>query len=326
MSFIVQITAESGQDMSKMENTNGIVFKIQKYAIHDGPGIRTVVFLKGCPLHCIWCCNPESWNPHREIAHLEQLCMKFGDCLRACMPRAITVNESGKKVVDKTRCTLCGLCVDKCVTNAMQCIGTRMTVEDVIRAVDQDGAFYTESGGGVTLSGGEPTLQFEFSKELLRKFQSKGMHTAIETCGYTKWSNLNELAHFTDLLLYDVKVVDRKKHISFTGVPNDTILSNLEKLTRSGKSVVIRYPLVHPLNDSDVEIDELTRLILKLNSKNRTIREAHIMPYHRLGAYKYSLLGIAPRFDSLKTPSQDEILRIRDRIQRASDIRVKVGG
>jgi pyruvate formate lyase activating enzyme len=309
-----------------VKNISGIVFKIQKYAIHDGPGIRTLVFLKGCPLRCLWCCNPESWNPDPEIVFVSQKCIHCENCLKVCPTKAIKADEQGNKTIDKNKCTLCSQCLYACAAKALELFGTRMTVYEVVKVVEQDRPFYVTSNGGVTLSGGEPMLQFEFSKELLKEFKSRSIHTAIETSGYAKWSIIEDFSKFVDLFLYDIKVVDRTKHLSFTGVPNDIILKNLERLVELRKNVIIRYPLIPEHNDSDEDIDALIRLILNLNSKNNLINEAHILPYHRYGVYKYKLMSTNYKLESLRPPTEDKVRGVREKILKELGIKVKIGG
>jgi pyruvate formate lyase activating enzyme len=308
-----------------VKKVSGIILKIQKYAIHDGPGIRTLVFLKGCPLRCLWCCNPESWELSPEIIFIKQRCIYCGNCVKICYNKAIEVNENNK-TIDEGRCTLCGRCLEICVARAIELLGKRMSVEEVMNVIEEDKIFYAVSGGGVTLSGGEPAFQFDFSMELLKECRKRGVHTAIETSGYTKWAVLKKLGEFVDLFLYDIKVIDRKKHIAFTGVPNDIILRNLERLVESGKSTIIRYPLIPEHNDSNEDIDALTNLAFNLNSKNNIINEVHIMPYHRYGAYKYNLLRINYKLKNLRSPAQDEVNRVKEKILKELNIEVKIGG
>jgi pyruvate formate lyase activating enzyme len=196
-----------------------------------------------------------------------------------------------------------------------------MTVHEVLNAVGQDRAFYETTGGGVTLSGGEPTLQFDFCRELLRQLKKEGIHTAVETSGYAEWRIIHELAELTDLFLYDIKSVDRKKHLAFTGVPNDVILMNLQRLIQLGKNLVIRYPLIPAHNDSDEEICALTDVAVK-----NGVEEIHIMPYHRFGVYKYQLLGIKPSPDGIRRPTRDDIERVSRKILERSNVQVRING
>lgn len=263
----------------------GVIFKIQKYSIHDGPGIRTVVFLKGCPLRCIWCCNPESWNPHPEIMR-----------------------------------------VPTSLSKARELVGKYMKVQDVMKLLEQDEPFYKVSGGGITLSGGEPTVQPEFSNELLKECKKRGLHTAVETSGFCEWKKLSELGEFVDLFLYDIKVLNGEKHSLFTGVPNDLILKNLKKLAKLRKNIVIRYPLIPEHNDGNEDIDALIDLVVELNSKDDIIDEIDLLPYHRYGFYKYELLGIDYKLKSLAVPTKDKVNEIKKKLSEALCIKIKVCG
>jgi pyruvate formate lyase activating enzyme len=307
-------------------NDFGVVTKIQKYAIHDGPGIRTLVFLKGCPLRCLWCCNPESWNPNPEITFNKQKCVDCRTCLKVCPTKSIKVDAKGNKIVEKKNCNLCIRCVAICKRKAIELVGRYMTVQNVVEIVEKDMHFYTASGGGITLSGGEPTFQYEFSKKLLQECKKRGINTAIETNGHCEEKRLIGLSEFTDLFLYDIKVLEGNKHLKLIGVRNDIILKNLSALAKLGKKIIIRYPLIPKNNDKDEDISALADLVLDLHSEYGVIEELAILPYHRYGTYKYALLGIDYRLRKLKPHTDCQISGFKEKLSGLLDTKVKIGG
>jgi pyruvate formate lyase activating enzyme len=263
----------------------GIVFDIRRYTLHDGPGIRTTVFLKGCALSCLWCHNPESQSSGPELILRESRCIRCGACVEACERGAITWTESGPST-DRSKCRACGTCATVCFAEARELAGRTMTVEQVMAEVERDVPFYEESSGGLTLSGGEPLLQPYFTAALLRAAKERGLHTALDTCGHASWKSLERLRHHVDLFLYDLKLMDDMRHQLFTGVSNRRILANLRALVERGHRVVLRVPVIPGINDDD----ENLRAVGVFAASLPGLAGVDLLPYHRTGVDKYARL------------------------------------
>jgi len=269
--------------------TEGVIFDIQRYSIHDGPGIRTVVFLKGCPLRCQWCSNPEGRNPVPELEFFGSRCERCGRCVEVCPREAVNrvLDCAPAEKLDRRACDLCGLCVEACPSSALILSGRRVTVEEVMVEVKKDLAFYRRSGGGVTLSGGDPLAQPSFARALLERCGEANIHTAIETCGHAPEQVFRQVVEPSDLVLYDLKHMDPVEHQRLTGASNTVVLRNLRVLVGMGKTIVARLPLIPGRNDGEANLREIGALLSGLG-----IREVHLMLFHQLGKDKYQRLGI----------------------------------
>jgi len=266
----------------------GRIFNIQRFCIHDGPGIRTTVFFKDCPLSCIWCHNPESITPEPQICFVPERCIGCSACVQACEHGAHRI-EQGRHIFDRGRCRVCGACVSKCVTGALESVGREATVEEVLATVLRDVPFYETSGGGMTLSGGEPLSQIDFAESLLKAAHDRGLHTVVDTCGHVPFESFARAVPHTDLFLYDIKDTDTEKHRVFTGVTNELIPENLKKLHDLDAEIVLRLPVVPGCNDRE---DYLHAVIAMLRELPR-IKGVSMIPYHSLGAGKRQRLGMA---------------------------------
>jgi len=309
-----------GMDTVKEDSTKvaaeirGRVFNIQRYSLHDGPGIRTVVFLKGCPLRCVWCCNPESIEREPHITFSEQKCIGDGRCVEVCPTGART--SEGYRV---ERCTFCGRCVEVCPTGALEFMGREMSIEEVVREVEKDRLFYESSGGGVTLSGGEVLAQKRFSVQLLKEFRHRMLHTAIETSGFAPWEQVREVAEACDLVLYDLKHMDPDMHTRYTGVSNELILENAKKLAQIKEELIFRVPLIGGVNTDSENIRALADFV-----KRTGVEEVHLLPYHRLGESKYTKLGREYSCEAF-TPEKETVDEIK-RTFESYDLKVMIGG
>ncbi len=285
----------------------GLIFDIIRYAIHDGPGIRATVFFKGCPLRCQWCHNPEGQESKPEIIIKEERCAAECDrCLSICPQGAIS--KKGRSIiVDRTKCDSCGKCKDVCVYETLDIIGREMTVQDVLKEVEKDRVFFDESGGGVTFSGGEPLMQPDFLQALLKEFKNSGIQTTVETSGYTSSEILDSISENVDLFLYDLKIIDPKKHKDYAGVSNEIILENLRRLSKKGKKIIIRIPVIPGVNDDREDIKRIADYLRSL----KTIKQINLLPFHRGGVQKYKRLGKKNLTESLQPPSSDKINEIK---------------
>jgi len=266
----------------------GLVFDIQKFSIHDGPGIRTTVFLKGCPLHCLWCPNPESVSPDPELSFIPGRCIKCGHCFQHC-PEAAHQVEEGVHRVNRELCTVCGTCAEGCHAQGLEVIGRKMTVDEVIAEVLKDKAYFENSGGGMTLSGGEPLMQADFCEALLRRARRQELHTCIETSGFANYARIEQLRPLTDLFLFDLKETDPERHKQVTGVPLEPILKNLRRLHDTGASILLRLPTIPGLNDRLKHFQSVAQLSRELPG----LRGVQLMPYHRMGDSKLERIGHA---------------------------------
>jgi pyruvate formate lyase activating enzyme len=320
MRLFPELNMAGDSDQSE-DALSGWIFNIQRYSVHDGPGIRTTVFLKGCPLRCLWCDNPESQLIEPQFVFWDDRCIHCGDCLAICPRSALTGEAYGRKRVDLEQCNLCGLCVDGCYAGALEQVGKLTATDEVLALVEADRPFYDESGGGMTLSGGEPLEQPQFAYELLKGARERHIRTAIETSGYASWRVWESLLPYLDLILYDLKEVDFARHSVFTGVPNELILDNLRWLARTGKPVVVRRPVIRGYNDNPESIHALGRFVQGL----KTVREIDLLPYHRLGQGKYQRLDLDYALGDQPTMKNEEVNAYRD-ILLSYGMNVKIGG
>jgi pyruvate formate lyase activating enzyme len=296
-----------------MKNS-GIVFNIQKYSVHDGPGIRTVVFLKGCPLRCRWCSNPESHKPQPQLVYNPNKCLTLEHCVRClevCTAGAIKSGKDQRIEIDREVCTECLLCTRACPSLALNVYGESMTVAQVIDKVEEDSAFYSRSGGGLTIGGGEPMHQAEFAVSLLKEAKRRRVNTAMESCGFCRWEDLQDACRFLDTLLYDVKSMDPDKHRLFTGVSNELILENLRKVREAFPElpVWIRTPVVPGFNDS---VEDIRPILEHVQRMPNTWFEA--LDYHRMGKPKYEYLGLEFPMGDQKL-DEEKVRQIRQMIR-----------
>ena len=299
----------------------GIIFDIKRYAIHDGPGIRTTVFLKGCSLRCQWCHNPEGIESKPEIVLRSTRCAEeCSECISVCPQGAIS--KDGNIIeIEQDKCDLCRKCEDVCVYDALEIVGAEVTVEEAVSEIERDRIFFDESGGGITFSGGEPLMQVDFLEDLLREIKKKNIHVTLDTSGYVSFEDLERISHKVDLFLYDIKIMDKEKHEKYTGVSNKLILENLRKLSEREMPVAVRIPLVSGINDDDQNIQMLAEYLRAL----KNIKQISLLAYHRGGCEKYKRLRKEKFAKTFNSPSDERIEEIR-KILTDSGFSVKKGG
>ena len=268
------------------------IFNKQKYNMYDGPGVRTLVFFKGCPLRCKWCSNPEGLERKYQIMFKPTTCVSCGSCVPVCPQKIHSISSSGEHIIDRSiDCIGCGQCVEACIPDALKVSGEQVPISELLEYVEQDRAFYDQSGGGVTLGGGEVTAQPEAAINLLQACKQEGLHTAIETCGYTKKETILLFAEYVDLFLFDLKHIDSDRHFELTGVRNEMILENLEELIMKRNHVKVRMPMLKGINDSEAEIRGVIEF-LKPFREFKNFEGIDLLPYHKLGVNKYVQLGM----------------------------------
>jgi len=283
----------------------GTVFDIKRFATGDGPGIRGLVFLKGCPLQCLWCANPESHDRAPEIMYHRVRCVGCGQCIGACPAAAIRFDETYGLVTDREACERCGRCVASCVHGAREMVGEDVSVDEVMRVVRRDRRHYDHSGGGITLTGGEPLLQADFARELLKACRIGGIHTAIETCGAAPWESVASMLPVLNLLFYDLKHINPERHRELTGQGNKLILSNLARAARAFHhgEIIVRIPYIPGCNDEEPGLKAIFKFVRPLPN----VSGIEIMPYHRFGAVKYAGLGRDYRLRDLEPVHKHEL-------------------
>jgi len=290
----------------------GLVFNIQKYSLHDGPGIRTTVFLKGCPLRCWWCHNPEGMSPDPEILVAEGRCTACGQCREACPQGGAGPGDRDLAAqAALLTCVRCGACVDACPTQARQLLGRLMTVGEVVTEIEKDQIFYDDSQGGVTFSGGEPFAQTPFLLELLQACRQREINTVVDTTGFVGQDALLAAAHWTDLFLYDIKILDDARHRQYTGVSNVSILENLKLLGRAHGNIWVRVPIVPGLNDAQGDLEATVRFAASVPG----VQQVNLLTYHHTGAYKFSRLGKPYLAESVRPPAPEFFSQAAARLQ-----------
>lgn len=288
------------------------IFEIKRFAVHDGDGIRTTVFFKGCPLRCRWCHNPEGISPKPELAFYEHKCIGCGECLSVC-PEGAHKIKNGTHTLDRSLCVSCGKCAENCIGEALTVYGKRVTVDELVPILLEDRDFYENSGGGITLSGGECLMNADFCRELLRRLKDEGINTAIDTCGFASKESLDKVIAFTDIFLYDIKAYKNSVHNFCTSHENGIILENLKYLASQGKNMEIRIPYVPEYNDGEIED------IAKFISTFKNISQIRILPYHSYASSKYAALGLENTLPE-RMPEENEILQAKALMNKITGI------
>lgn len=300
------------------KENSGIVFNTMRFSVHDGPGIRTTVFLKGCPLRCAWCHNPESQDFRPRLMLFAERCRLCGDCVEACPRHAIGDPAQGLKI--PAECDACGSCAEACVAGARELAGHRTTVAELIGELERDVVFFDESHGGVTLSGGEPLAQPVFAQGLLAACRERGIHAALDTCGYAAPEVFARVSALANLVLFDLKAMDSETHIRYAGVTNQLIHENLRALAQTGRPVIVRFPLVPGVNDSSEELAALSGFV-----RSCGLSRLDVLPYHRIGTDKYARLGGNHSAGVFDAPAPERIDKVAGAF-RSAGLNVRIGG
>ena len=299
-------------------DVKGLVFDIKRFAIHDGPGIRTTVFLKGCPLSCLWCHNPESQDKKKEIFFMPEKCIGCGYCVQVCPKNCHTIKNNVHTYL-RHECERCGKCAEQCYAHALEEVGRKMSVDEVMREVLKDRAFYTTSEGGVTISGGEPMEQFDFTKALLEDAKSNNLHTCLDTSGFAPFVHYEQLLDYVNIFLYDIKETDSDKHLKSTGVPMDLIYENIYKIDKAGAVIILQCPIIPELNERYDHFERIANLANKLSN----IMAIEITPYHPLGKSKSNHLGKEYPISEAPFSEENKVKEWQRYIQERTKIVVK---
>jgi len=307
-----------------MKELTGRIVNIQKYSVHDGPGIRDLVFMKGCPLKCIWCSNPETQSPSFQLAYNSKRCIgveSCGYCVKECAQEVFTINGKNNIEMDRSKCINCLKCVNICCSKALHVFGTDMTVDEVFKKT-QNQTDTWRSNGGVTISGGEPLLQADFVTALLKKYKTVGVHTAIETTGYAPWERLEQVARWCNLIFYDIKILNKQKHNNYTGVDNSVILQNIKKLTEKFPDIeiIVRTPVIPNINNQEKDIINIVKFLDGLDNLN----DYELLPYHGYGSSKYLQLGMTYKLEGIGSLEKEPIYELNQRIRKMLNLRKKV--
>ena len=294
---------------------------MQRFAIHDGPGIRTLIYMKGCPLKCLWCSSPQTQKPSPEILHIELNCKKCGRCIEACSNNAITISDEEAVKIDRKLCNSCGECVETCLNQALKLAGRDITVEELFQEINKDSPFYRRSKGGITVGGGEPTMQHEFVTTFLKRCKQIYTHTAMESCGYVKWEYLEKILKNLDLAYFDIKHMDPLVHKELTGVSNEIILENIKKASQL-LPVIIRIPLAPGYNDSDDNVLATAKFAASLG---KNLQRLELLPYHKFGTHLYDQLDMDYKLKDLEPPSDEHMERLKELVESCG-INAQIGG
>ena len=304
---------------------SAIVTNIQKFSVHDGPGIRSIIFTKGCPLNCMWCANPENIHFKPELMFYPEKCIGCGRCVKTCSQSAITVNtfaDGNVITFDRTKCINCGACTKVCYSQSRVMKGEMLPYENVLEKVNKDIPFYRNSGGGITFSGGEPLMHLNFVAGIARDCREKGLNTAVETCGFVPWENIERVIPWIDLFLFDIKFINSRKHAEYCGQGNELILENFKRLCEDGRSrIVVRMPIIPGINDLGGDITLAGAFLRKYKEK---ISCVNILPYHNYGASKYDALGIPYGLSHLESPTDEWMKKIKDALE-GYDLQIQIG-
>lgn len=300
------------------------IFNIQKFSTHDGDGVRTTIFFKGCPLRCMWCHNPESQHYYKELIFHHHKCTACGRCVAKCKQGANSIVD-GKIVFDRSKCTACGVCTDWCITEARELAGKEYTVDALVKEAMKDKIFYEQSGGGVTLSGGEvmASQHMDYVEEVCRKLHENGVSVFIDTSGYTDYENLKRILPYVDVFLYDIKVMDSEGHKKYIGVDNSLILENLKKLSDEGAGLYIRLPIIQQVNATDEHIESVIHF---LKENNIHARQVNLLPYHDIGKGKYASLDMEYHDDEMSVPVSELMEHFKSMFEEQGFNKVNIGG
>lgn len=294
----METTRIAGYD-EKKDGIMGLISDVQRFCIHDGPGIRTTVFMKGCPLRCFWCHNPETWHMKQEVQLFTERCIGCGECFKCC-PAGAHFMIDGQRRFKRELCTACGKCVESCYSGALVMAGKWWTPNELMKVLLKDKNYYENSGGGITLSGGEPLLQQQFSLQVLKLCREAGLSTAIETCGMYRWGEVEELLPWLDLVIMDIKVMDEEKHWSATGASNKNILANAQKYSETGIPLIIRTPVIPTVNDTVEDIGAIVSFIRYFPN----LMYYELMPFHQMAGNKYKSLDLPNKAKELQAPAK----------------------
>ena len=300
------------------------VFNVQKYSIHDGDGIRTTIFFKGCPINCAWCHNPESQRFDKELLYFKDRCTGCGKCVQRC-PNGANTMVDGKAELDRSKCNACGVCADWCIATARDIAGKEYTVKELVKEAEKDRQFYEESGGGITLSGGEVmSMDMDYIEQLCKILYNKGYSVNIDTCGYAPYEDYKRILPYIDTFLYDIKVMDKADHEKFIGVDNELILENLKKLSADGAKINIRIPTVKGVNATE---EFMQAVVDFLKGNNISVKQVNLLPYHNTGKHKYSKLDREYDTDGImEKPSAESMELFKNIFVKNGFNNTKIGG